>query len=60
MPQGSILGPLSFIVHVNDLPNTVLHNIVCNMLLFADDTECFRHFKSHIDQQLHTDLNLSN
>ena len=56
MPQGSILGPLLFVVYVNDLPDTVLHS---KMLLFADDTKCFRQIKSQTDQQiLQTDLNL--
>ena len=56
MPQGSILGPLLFIVYVNDLPDTVFHS---NMLLFTDDTKCFKQSKSYTGQQLlQTDLNL--
>ena len=31
------------------IADTVLYN---NMLLFADDTKCFRQIKSHTDQQL--------
>ena len=38
VPQGSILGPLLFILHVSDLPN-VLNR--CSMLMYADDTVLF-------------------
>ena len=38
MPQGSILGPLGFIIYVNDIPNPVPD---LSLILFADDTSAF-------------------
>ena len=37
VPQSSILGPLLFLVNINDLPN----DLFLNCKLFADDTSLF-------------------
>ena len=57
VPQGSVLGPVLFLVYINDLDD----DITSKVLKFADDTKLFRKIQSDADrQQLQDDLNKLN
>ncbi len=45
IPQGSVLGPLLFVIFINDLPNLLSSEV----FLFADETKVFNKVKDAPD-----------
>ena len=55
VPQGTVLGPILFILFINDMDKCVKHSSV---RFFADDTRVSKHISSEADTaQLQEDLN---
>ena len=48
VPQGSVLGPLLFLCHINDLPNRVKSQV----RMFTDDCLLYRQIKSEEDHNI--------
>ena len=56
VPQGSILGPLLFLLHINDIDGCLKHS---SIITYADDTVLFTSSKSvdDIERGLNKDIN---
>ena len=53
--QGSVIGPILFVIFINDMPDAVKHNF-CKM--FADDCKLYGKVAATLDNLVQEDLSL--
>ena len=49
IPQGSVLGPILFVIYINDLPN----NLKSECYMFADDAKVFKDISNIEDNKIY-------
>ena len=48
IPQGSVLGPILFVIYINDLPDVLKGRVK----MFADDTKVYTHIREQKDSEV--------